>query len=402
MKNKTLLTVLSIIGMGLLLGWFILQMKPPHVNEKSTPSANQQAQTKTNSPEEKYIALTPEAQQKAGIRVKVAGPVQIKTVLELPGEIQFNENRVAHVVPRVEGVITAAYKHLGAPVEKGELIAVLESRELADLKSQYYTAIKRRELAQITFDREARLWREKVSAEQDYLAAKTALAEANIVVTAAAQRLLALGLTQDALDTIPQESQSKLSRYPIRAPFDGRVVRKHVVRGEAVKADAELFMIADLSTVWGTITVYTEDLNQVHLGQKVTVRSEELGLEATGTISYLGYLIDAQTRSTQAHVDIPNPEERWRPGLFVTVEVAEKKIPVPVAVAAEAIQTYRNQPVVFVQHGNGFEVRPITLGRRSGNGQWIEMVNGLSAGERYAADNSFVLKSELGEAMAPQ
>ncbi|ABA57908.1 efflux RND transporter periplasmic adaptor subunit [Nitrosococcus oceani] len=399
MKNKTLLTVLSIIGMGLLLGWFILQMKTPSVNEKSTPSANQQAQTKTNSPGEKYIVLTPKAQQKAGIKVRAAGPAQIKTTLELPGEIQFNENRVAHVVPRVEGVITAAYKHLGAPVEKGELIAVLESRELADLKSQYYTAIKQRELAQITFAREARLWRERVSAEQDYLAAKTALAEADITVTAAAQRLLALGLTQESLDTIPKEGQSNLSRYPIRAPFNGRVVRKHVVRGEAVKADAELFMIADLSTVWGTITVYTEDLKQIHLGQKVTVKSEELGLEATGTIFYLGYLIDAQTRSTQAHVDIPNSEERWRPGLFVTVEVAEKKISVPVAVAAEAIQTYRSQPVVFVQHRNGFKARPITLGRRSG--QWIEVVTGLSAGERYAADNSFVLKSELGEAMAP-
>ncbi|QBQ56595.1 efflux RND transporter periplasmic adaptor subunit [Nitrosococcus wardiae] len=399
MKSKTLLAILIVIGVGLLLGWFILQMDTPLINhENGKPTEDTQAETTT--PAEGFIAITPQALQSAGIQVRVAEPAEIKTALELPGEIQFNENRLAHVVPRVEGVVAAVYKHLGALVEKGELIAVLESRELADLKSQYYTAIKRRELAQITFKREERLWKEKVSAEQDYLAAKTALAEAKIAVTAAAQRLFALGLSQQELNAIAKESQSKLSRYPIRAPFDGRIVRKHIVRGEAVKADAELFMIADLSTVWGTITVYTEDLNRVHLGQKVAVRSEELSMEATGTISYLGYLVDAQTRSTEAHVDIPNPDERWRPGLFVTVEVAEEEVTVPVAVAEEAIQTYQNKPVVFVQEKNGFRIREVTLGRRSG--QWIEVVTGLSAGEHYAADNSFVLKSELNKAMASE
>src|SRR5699024_10350928 len=161
----------------------------------------------------------------------------------------------------------------------------------------------------------------------------------------------------------------------IRAPFRGRIVRKHIVRGEVIKADAELFVIADLSTVWGVITVYTKDLNQIHLGQKVTVRSKALEMEATGTISYIGYLIDAQTRSTSAHVYIPNQHERWRPGLFVTVEVAEKGISVPVAVTAGAIQSYQDQPIVFVQQDNGFEARTVTLGRRSP--QWIEVVSGL-------------------------
>ncbi|ADE14781.1 efflux transporter, RND family, MFP subunit [Nitrosococcus halophilus Nc 4] len=427
MKGKTLFTVLTIIGVGVVLGWFILQAEPPTVSNdsaKTTAKSDRFAGSESGHPEDTlrgrtregaypprkeiqvedpspgYIELSPEALQSAGIKVKVAGPAEIKTALELPGEIQFNENRLAHVVPRVEGVVAAVYKHLGAPVKKGELIAVLESRELADLKSQYYTAIKRRELAQLTFEREERLWKERVSAEQDYLAAKTALAEAKIAVTAAAQRLFALGLSQQELDAIATESRSKLSRYSIRAPFDGRVVRKHIVRGEAVKADAELFVIADLSTVWGVITVYAEDLNRVHLGQQVTVWSEGLGMEATGIISYLGYVVGAQTRSVDAHVDIPNPDERWRPGLFVTVEVAEEEVTVPVAVVNEAIQTYQNKPVVFVQEENGFKVREVTLGRRSE--QWIEVVTGLSAGEHYAADNSFVLKSELDKAMASE
>jgi cobalt-zinc-cadmium efflux system membrane fusion protein len=411
MKGKTLITILIVIGIGLALGWFILQLETPMVAHENGKQARElqagtskngtqaeKPQARTEFFEEDHIELTPEALERAGIKVKRAGPAQLKTLLELPGEIQFNQNRLAHVVPRVEGVVVAVYKHLGEPVEKGELIAVLESRELADLKSQYYTAIKRQELAQLTFDREERLWKDKISAEQDYLTAKTALAEAKIAVTNAIQRLLALGISSEELNTVAKENGSKLSHYPIRAPFKGRVVRMHIVRGEAVKADAELFMIADLSMVWGIITVYTEDLNQVRVGQKVTVRSKELGMEATGTISYVGYLIDVQTRSTEAHVDVPNPEERWRPGLFVTVEVAEKETPVPVAVTAGAIQTYQDKPIVFVQQGNGFEVRAVTLGRRSK--QWLEVVTGLSAGEYYAAKNSFVLKSELDKSAA--
>lgn len=394
MKGKTLLVILIVIGVGAVLGWSILQINSPTVANKSSQQTEEPS-TNTETAKENYIELTPEAQQRAGIKVKMAGPAQIQTFLELPGEIQFNQNRLAHVVPQVEGVVAAVYKHLGDPVEKGELIAVLESRELADLKSQYYTAIKRQELAQLTYNREKRLWEEKISAKQDYLAAKTALAEARIAVATATQRLVTLGLSPEKLNTVAKKSRLKFSRYPIRAPFKGRVVRKHIVRGEVVRADAELFVIADLSTVWGVITVYTKDLNKIHLGQKVTVRSKALGMEATGTISYIGYLIDLQTRSTNAHVNIPNPEERWRPGLFVTVEVAEKKISVPVAVTTGAIQTYQDQPTVFVQQGNGFEARTVTLGRRSQ--QWIEVVNGLSAGEHYAASNSFVLKSELGK-----
>ena len=82
----------------------------------------------------------------------------------------------------------------------------------------------------------------------------------------------------------------------------------------------------------------------------------------------------------------------------MTVEVVQEEVTVPVAVAAEAIQTYRDWQVVFAQYGDVFEVRPLELGRR--DGQWVEVVKGLSAGERYAARNSFVLKAELGKSGA--
>ena len=93
-----------------------------------------------------------------------------------------------------------------------------------------------------------------------------------------------------------------------------------------------------------------------------------------------------------------NPEGRWRPGLFVTVEVVQEEVTVPVAVSVDAIQTFRDWSVVFVQYGDLFEVRPLELGRN--DGQWVEVLHGLLPGERYVARNSFILKAELGKSGA--
>ncbi len=358
------------------------------------------------------IQLSHEALQSSGIEIMTAGPARIKTLLELPGEIKLDQNRLAHVVPRFAGVVTAVHKNLGDRVRIGEVIAIVDSLELAEAKGQYIESVHRLELAQTSFVREQSLWRNKISPEQDYLQSRHALEEGEITKQIAAQKLLALGLSHADLATLSIEPEGPvrlhrlrtpfreqmLTRYEIRAPLDGVVIEKHLVLGEAIKEDTAIFMIADLSTVWGDFSVYAKDLNAVRLGQEVTVKSEVLAIEATATVSYLGPLVGEETRSAQAHVHIPNPDGRWRPGLFVTVEVVQDERRVPVAVAAEAIQTYRDWQVVFAQYGDLFEVRPLELGRS--DGQRVEVVKGLSAGERYAATNSFVLKADLGKSGA--
>ena len=358
------------------------------------------------------VQLSHEALKSSGIKIMTAGPARIKTLLELPGEIKLDQNRLAHVVPRFAGVVTAVHRNLGDRVRMGEVIAIVDSLELAEAKGQYIESVHRLELAQTSFIREQSLWRNKISPEQDYLHSRHALEEAEITKQIGAQKLLALGLSHADLATLSIEPEGPvrlhrlrtpfreqtLTRYEIRAPLDGIVIEKHLVLGEAIKGDTVIFMIADLSTVWGDFSVYAKDLNAVRLGQEVTVRSKVLAIEATATVSYLGPLVGEETRSARAHVHIPNPDGRWRPGLFVTVEVVEEEVTVPVAVAAEAIQTYRDWQVVFAQYGDLFEARPLELGRS--DGQWVEVVKGLSAGERYAATNSFVLKAELGKSGA--
>ncbi|MGH8564037.1 MAG: efflux RND transporter periplasmic adaptor subunit [Gammaproteobacteria bacterium] len=358
------------------------------------------------------VQLSHEALQSSGIETMTAGPASIKALLELPGEIKLDQNRLAHVVPRFAGVVTAVHKNLGDKVRMGEVIAIVDSLELADAKGQYIESVHRLELAQTIFIREESLWRSKISPEQDYLNSRHALEEAEITKQIAAQKLLALGLSHADLATLSIEPEGPvrlhrprmpfreqmLTRYEIRAALEGVVIEKHLVLGEAIKEDTAIFMIADLSTVWGEFSVYAKDLNAVRLGQEVTVRSEVLAIEATATVSYLGPLVGEETRAARAHVHIPNPDGRWRPGLFVTVEVVRQETKVPVAVAAEAIQTYRDWSVVFGQYGDDFEVRPLELGRS--DGQMVEVVKGLSAGERYAARGSFVLKAELGKSSA--
>ena len=347
----------------------------------------------TYSQVEGRVHLDAASLQSAGITVEMAGPASIESVLKLPGTIEFDQNRLAHVVPRVGGIVVDVRKKLGESVKQGDVLAILESRDLADLKSRLASARKRLELARSLYQREERLWREKISAEQDYLRARTELAEAEIAVTAANDQLDALGIPANA-----GKRGESLARYELRSPLDGNVVEKHLVVGEAIQIDTKVMVIADLNQVWGNFNVPANNLNQVKTGQQVRVQVPELGLETEATIDYLGAIVGEQTRSAPAHLHIDNPKQQWRPGLFVSIEVIEAAATVPVTIALQAIQSWHDEDAVFVQSGDEFEVRPVSVGRR--DAKRAEILQGLVPGERYAAANSFVLKAELGKAGA--
>jgi cobalt-zinc-cadmium efflux system membrane fusion protein len=173
------------------------------------------------------------------------------------------------------------------------------------------------------------------------------------------------------------------------------VTERSVTVGEAVAADKDIFVIADLTSVWVNVTVYAKDVSAVGEGQEATVRSVDLGREASGRITYVGPLVGETTRAATARLILANPDGQWRPGLFVSVVLTRDAATVPVAVAAEAIQSFRDWQVVFVRYGDWFEGRPLELGRS--DGEWVEVLSGLAAGEQYAAANSFAVKAEIGK-----
>jgi membrane fusion protein, heavy metal efflux system len=293
-------------------------------------------------------------------------------------------------VPRLAGVVESANANAGDVVKKGQVLAVIFSPALADQRGELLAAQKRLALAQTTFEREKKLFEGKISAEQDFLQARAAMNEAEITVRGAQQKLTSIGgLSSGGGD---------LTRYEIRAPISGTIVEKNLSVGQAIKEDANIFTLADLTSVWAEMTVYAKDMNVIRVGQKVTVKSAEFDGSAEGVVSYVGALAGEQTRTAKARVVLPNPNSAWRPGLPVNIEVEAAESEVPVAVSADAIQTLRDWSVVFGRYDNAFEARPLKLGRS--DGKMVEVLKGLSAGEKYAARNSYVIKADIGKAGA--
>lgn len=342
---------------------------------------------------EARVEMSDATMRSNGIELATAGPAVIRSEVTLPGEIIFNEHHIVHVVPRLPGMVLSIERHHGERVKKGEVLAVMESAMLAELRSQYLLARRRQTLAQTIFDREEQLWQEKITAKQDYLTAQQQREEAGIAIQLAAERLRALGVQPESA-----LSGKNLARYEIRSPISGIVIDEAIVRGEAVKEDKTAYIVADISTVWAAVRVFPGNLHQVHVGQRAVIRANAYDLTREGKVTYVTTLLDEQTRTALARVQLDNQDEQWRPGMFVKADLQVEAVEVPVAVSLEAIQTLDGQSVVFGRYGEYFEMRPLKLGRS--DNQMAEVVEGLLAGESYATRNSFVIKSELGKAGA--
>lgn len=330
--------------------------------------------------------------REAGIVVETAGPAEIEAAVSLSGEVALNADRTVHIVPRVSGVAARVVKNLGDRVARGDVLAVVESGEIASLRSDYLAAVRRQQLAKATADREEELFRKKISSHDEYLRAKNAYDEASIEVRSASEKLSAIGIAPGSA------GQGSLASIALRSPIAGTVITKNLSAGEAVSATDTVFAVADLSSVWIDIAVPANHVGAVRSGQSVTVHAPATNVRASGTVSYVGAVVGGENRTARARVVLPNPRGEWQPGMFVNVALTTSRQRVPLAVRAEALQTFRDWDVVFVNVGDQYEVRPLELGRR--DEQWVEVLAGLEPGQRYAAKNSFLLKADALKAGA--
>jgi cobalt-zinc-cadmium efflux system membrane fusion protein len=398
-QNKSYRAVFVIVAIGVVLGAAILFWKKDsgapagEGGQEEKPAAAGKAETRKAGPkhggEEGLVHLTPQQIQQAGIQTAAADAATIENAVQLPGEVRFNEDRTAHIVPRLPGVADSVQAALGQKVIKGQVLAVISSPELAELRSTLNAARTRLDLARTTYEREKKLWEDKISAQQDYLQAQQAYQEARIAANNAQSKLSALGVTA---------GNGALNRYELRAPFDGVIVEKHISLGEAVKEDANVFLLSDLSRVWVDVVVAPKDLGVVRVGETATVKAAAADLSATGKVSYVGALVGEQTRSATARVELVNPSLAWRPGLFVNVSLVQGSKRAAVAVRSDALQTVEDKPVVFVEVAEGFKAQPVVVGARDKS--YTEILQGLAAGTTYAATGSFVLKAEQGKSSA--
>ncbi len=263
---------------------------------------------------DRSIQLTAAQREEFGVDVRVAAPAEIDIVVELPGEVRPDQNRVAHLVPRFSGIAVEVRRQIGDEVEAGEVLARIESNE-------------------------------------------------------------------------------SLSSYSIQSLIQGTVVARHLTLGEEVSQETLVFTVANLDTVWVDLSVYQSDQARVRVGNRVRILADRDHVSGLQRIAYVSPILDRKTRTATARVILPNPDRRWKPGLFVTGEVVVDSKRAAVAVPRSAIQTLDGLPVVFVLDGDRFTPRPVRKGLSDQDR--IEILEGLSVGESYAARGSFLLKSEL-------
>lgn len=210
----------------------------------------------------------------------------------------------------------------------------------------------------------------------------------------ARQKLSTLGLTDAEVAGLPRQPLALLSRLEVRAPIAGQVTARAAVLGAAVAGDAELFSVADLSSLWVEMTIPPRDLPMARQGQAVSVTGEH-DMKGEARIVFLSPLLDADTRSARAVASLVNVYGQWRPGAFVTAYLATAEQPVAVLVPRDAVQEIGGEKVVFVRTPEGFEKREVALGREDASA--YEAIFGLDAGTEVVVGNAFALKAELGK-----
>lgn len=189
------------------------------------------------------------------------------------------------------------------------------------------------------------------------------------------------------------EANESLALYEVKSLIAGTVIEKHITLGEFVSDEQDIYVVADLSSVWANVTVYARDLERIRVGQAAKITAAGISDKAEGKIDYIDPVVGEATRTSIARIVLPNPRRVWRPGLFVTAHVRTDIASADLVVPDKAIQTVRGRSVVFVEDGDGFRLQPVGMGRT--DGEWTEIVSGLSPGARVAVENSFILKSEL-------
>ncbi|MCB1163053.1 MAG: efflux RND transporter periplasmic adaptor subunit [Candidatus Latescibacteria bacterium] len=325
----------------------------------------------------------------------------VAEAVDLPGEIRFDEHRIAHLTPLVAGVVSAVQVDLGQPVKAGEPLLVLQSAALAEAQAAYLDALAAEPLAARAHERLSALRDAAVASEREALEAAQQLEAARIRREACRQRLLALGVAAGEIEALIQGDAARADgRLLLRAPFAGEVLGLHAVRGEPVEPGADLLLLGDTETLWVWVDVYEGQLARLEALRRAGPLPVEVIVAAypdrvfPGTLDLLGRSMDEATRTVKSRVLLPNPDGLLRPGMFARVRVELPGDERALAVPADALLADAGREFVFVHHeGEYFVRRPVTSGRRLGG--HVEIVEGLAAGQTVAGQGAFLLKSDV-------
>jgi cobalt-zinc-cadmium efflux system membrane fusion protein len=339
---------------------------------ESPPADAERPRPEGNTGEPNSVRLTEAAVRTGGIAVEPARVVETVRCIAGVGELQFNSRRLAHLTARASGRLESIAAFRGERVAAGQALAEIYSRDYLALQSEVLQAAERAARLRGTPDEQA----------------------GRAFLDAARANLLPLGVTEAEIDSLISE-KSVQPFLVVRAPFGGRIIEQAAVAGDRVEPGASLFRLADLSTLWAGVRVYEKDLASIRPGVEAVLRTQAFpDEEFRGRLVLVGAVVDEKTRTVEGRVEVPNPKERLKLGMYVEASIACGEKRQALVIPESALQEFQSRPVVFVQTAPGaYELRLVETGERTGGR--VEIVRGLVEGDEVVTSGSFLLKSEL-------
>ncbi|MHB1291281.1 MAG: efflux RND transporter periplasmic adaptor subunit [Sulfuricella sp.] len=334
---------------------------------------------------EKRLILSEDEIKKAGITLKSLALQDRPESVSVTATIQPNRNKLAYISPRIPGRVVKVGVEVGDIVRKGQVLAVLDSVELGEARSAYLQAASEETVARAGFERAQRLQADNIIPEKDYLRARAEHEKAKASLRAASDKLRMVGVEPDKLTG---------SVFPLVAPFAGSVIEKHAVLGSLREPEEIVFTVADLSMLWVEADLAESDLAKVQNSALASVTVAAYPGEVfNGRLVYVSSVMDKETRTVKARIEVPNRDGRLKPEMFATATIYtafnEKVLLVP----ENAVLLVQGQPTLFVAEEGGYEARPVEIGERR-NGLVI-IKSGVIAGENVVVSGAYALKARL-------
>ena len=388
------LIVTTLLALGLLIsgqGSSAKQDAHGHAEGEDEKSEHAHAEAEDEHGEE--IALTAKQITEQGIQLALVEVGAVTKSASYPAKVTVNTDRQAHVSAAFSGYVEKVNVELEQRVVKGQALATLMVPDLVDQQANLQMVQANLELARQDYERERQLWSQGISAKQDYQRAYNTYKQAQIQVQASKSRLSAFGA-----------ASGSNGRYVLTAPISGIISKKDLVVGENVQLANQLFIIDQLDQLWLEFIAPSADLSAIGLNQEIEFKSLQTGNLFKAQIQSLNTEADLQTGRLQVRAKILSSATELRPNLMVNVQLQQSGSSQALCILKSAIQKVEGKDVVFVasEHDQNieFKAQPVVLGQISGNAEWVEVQSGLTQGQQYAAQGSFLLKSELekGEA----
>lgn len=319
----------------------------------------------------------------SGVQLQTVTTGGLASEIVAQATVEAEPTGQAVLTARAAGSITQITKRLGDPVRAGETLALVSSREAAQISADRSVATAKADLARKVLAREKRLYEQKVSPRQDYETAQSELVVAEAEARRAATAAGASGVSGDG-------------RYvAVTSPISGRVTSMAASLGAFVQPETELFRISDPAKIQVDAAVTANDARRIQPGDQAVIETNT-GETRTAIVRAVTPGVSEETRSATVVLTLTGGAGALQPGQLVRARITSRQSTSSgIVVPEEAVQTVEGRDVVFVRTKTGFKVQPVTVGQRSAGR--VVIARGLRGGETLAVKNAFLLKAELGK-----